>query len=100
MGRDPTSLKQRFRNSLRSYQRLLVSRFRFDEVIDLQNAYVRKPNKLNSGEYVQNKFIKIQVIWNQIDELLQALLDNQVLGDSGKRLLTVTNGHLIRLHIV
>ena len=36
----------------------------------------------------------------QIDELLQALLANKVLNDSEKRLLSVTNGNLITLHVV
>ena len=38
VGLDPTSLEQRVRNSLLSYQRFLVSRFRFDEVIELVKA--------------------------------------------------------------
>ena len=82
VGLDPTSLEQRVRNSLLSNQRFLVSRFRFDEVIELTNADVRKPNKLLQLEWVQNKFINIQVIWMQKDKLLQALLVNGVLTDS------------------
>ena len=34
------------------------------------------------SEWVQNQFIKLQVFWMQIDQLLQALLANGVLNDS------------------
>ena len=77
VGLDFISLEQRVRNSLRSNQRFLFSCFRFDEVIELTNARIR----------------------NHIDELLQVLLANQVLNDSEKRLLSVTNGHLIPLRL-
>ena len=46
VGLDSTSLEQRVRNSLLSNQRFLVSRFRFDEVIELVKAYVTKTNRL------------------------------------------------------
>ena len=38
VGLDFTSLEQRVRNSLRSNQRFLISRCRFDEVVGLTNA--------------------------------------------------------------
>ena len=66
-----------------------------DEVIELIKAHIRKPNKLAQLVWVENTFIKIQRIWNQIEELLKALSDNRVLNDSEKRLLSITNGHLI-----
>ena len=99
-GLDPTSLEQRVRNSLHSNHRFLVSRFRMDEVIELIKAHIRKPNKLYQPEWVENKFIKIQKIWNQIEKLLQALSNNRVLDDSEKRLLSLTNGHLITLRLI
>ena len=74
VGLDPTSLEQRVKNNLKSNQRFLVHK--------------------------ENTFIKMQRIWNQIEEFLKALSDNRVLNDSEKRLLSITNGHLITLRLI